>query len=277
MSETQNSANRKQDIERIKKLRLLDDIFMKTVLKGNPAAVQDIIRVILSRNDIHVMEVRIQDEWPNLVGHGVRLDVTARDAEGKWYNIEIQRDEEGANEKRARYNLSALDWNTFPAGADYHALPEAYIIFVTETDVFGRGLPRYTVRRVIEETGEAFHDSSYIIYANASYHSDDDFGKLMSDFRETDPKKIHYASIAERAAFYKTTEGGVDSMCQIMEEVRQEGRVEGRIEGRKEERGEMIRALLRYNTASSLLNDNQFKGLAITQAEIDSVQAKLPS
>ena len=52
MGETQNSANRQKDIERILKLRLLDDIFMKEVLKDNLPGVQDIIQVILKRDDI---------------------------------------------------------------------------------------------------------------------------------------------------------------------------------------------------------------------------------
>ena len=285
MGETQNSANRQKDIERILKLRLLDDIFMKEVLKDNLPGVQDIIQVILKRDDIAVVEVRIQDEWPNLAGHSVRLDVTARDADERWYNIEIQRSSEGANEKRARYNVGALDWNLLPAGAEYSDLPEVYVIFITEKDILGGGLPIYTINRVIEETGEPFEDFAHILYVNGAYVGDDNLGKLMADFRERDPKKMHFASLADRAAFYKTTEGGVNSMCQIMEEVRQEaraegraeGRKEGRAEGRKEERSQMIQALLRYNTASSLLHDSQFKGLAITQMEIDFAQGRQPS
>ena len=234
----------RRTLERILRLRLLDDIFMKAVLKDNPEAVQDIIRVILHRGDIEVVEVRIQDEWPNLVGHSVRLDVTARDLDGNWYNIEIQRDAGGANEKRARYNLGALDWNTFPVGADYETLPEAYIIFVTETDIFGRGLPLYTVNRFVEETGEPFRDHAHILYANASYQGTDDFGKLMADFRETDPRKMHYESIANRAAYFKTTEGGKITMSSVVEEILQEGVRKGVRKGRRKEREIGLRVLV---------------------------------
>ena len=77
-----------RDIERIQSLRLLDDVFMKEVLRGNTAGVQDIVRIILRRDDITVRKVEIQDELSNLVGHSVRVDVLAEDGTGKFYNID---------------------------------------------------------------------------------------------------------------------------------------------------------------------------------------------
>ena len=272
---------RQKDIERIKELCLLDDIFMKVVLKDNIPGVQDIVRVLLKRDDIDVTEVRVQDEWNNLVGHSVRLDVTAEDSEKKRYNIEVQRASEGANAKRARYNLGALDWHTLPAGADYAVLPEAFIIFITETDVLGHGLPLYTVNRFVEETGEKFPDSAHILYANASYRGDDPIGKLMSDFCEKDPGKMNYRSLAEPAGFYKNIEGGKVSMSQIMDELRAEGVAmgirQGRAEGRAEGRAAMIRALLLDNFEEDLLLGKQFKSLQITEKEINDAKKTLRS
>ena len=136
MEEKRKKEHRVRDIERIMKFRLLDDIFMKEVLRGNINGVQDIIRIILRRDDITVREVTIQDELSNLVGHGVRVDVLARDERGKFYDIEIQRAGSGAGAKRARYNLGAVDWHKLPPGEDYDKLAETWIIFITETDVF---------------------------------------------------------------------------------------------------------------------------------------------
>ena len=289
MNEERKKQTRQRDLARISKLRLLDDIFMKTVLKDNIEGVQDIIRVILKRDDITVIEVRTQDEWPNLVGHSVRLDVTAKDAAGKWYNIEIERSSgSGAIAKRARYHVGALDWNILPAGAEYGDLPEVFIIFITEKDILGHGLPIYTVNRTVAETGEPFPDFAHILYVNGQYKGDDPLGRLMADFREADPKKMYFASLADRAAFYKTTEGGVTAMCQIMEEVRlegwqegreeglqegrEEGLQEGREEGLQEGRNQIILWLLKHNTAGSLLHDAQFRELAITQEEIENAQ-----
>ena len=85
MAEEKKRGHRLRDVRRIKKFRLLDDIFMKEVLRGNLAGVQDIVRTLLKRDDIEVIEVQTQDELSNLVGHGVRLDILAKDANGKFY------------------------------------------------------------------------------------------------------------------------------------------------------------------------------------------------
>ena len=61
----------------------------------------------------------------------------------------------------------------------------------------------------------------------------------MSDFRETDPAKMHYKVLAERVNYLKNDTKGEKEMCKIMEELAekrfqkgiQKGRQEGRLEG----------------------------------------------
>ena len=271
MTDENKRKHRLRDVERIKKFRLMDDIFMKEVLRGNLAGVQDIVRTLLKRNDIEVIEVQTQDELSNLVGHGVRLDILARDSKGKYYNIEIQRSDDGAEPKRARFNLSAVDWHKFPSGALYEELAETWIIFITEKDVLEGNLPLYTIERTIRETGAPFNDGGHILYVNGAYVGDDAIGRLMADFRETDPKKMHFSSLADRAQYFKNTEGGVKSMCRVMEEVREEGREEGR----EETRSQMIAILLMSNPEEDILHNDRFKGLHITQEEIDAAKERL--
>ena len=102
----------------------------------NIPAVQLIVRIILGRPDIEVVDVKTQEELTSLFGHSVRLDVLARSRDSKRINLEIQRSEEGASPKRARFHLSAVDWHSLPPGEDYGRLPETYIIFITENDIY---------------------------------------------------------------------------------------------------------------------------------------------
>ena len=74
--------------------------------------------------------------------------------------------------------------------------------------------------------GRRFDDASEIIYVNASYQSDTEFGWLMHDFRCMNPEEMHYKVLAERARFFKTHESGVNTMCKIMEEIKEKGAVE---------------------------------------------------
>ena len=55
-------------------------------------------------------------------------------------------------------------------------------------------------------------------------------GRLMHDFYCTDAKDMCYKELAERVRDFKETEKGVDSMCEIWDEVRNEGINKARIE-----------------------------------------------
>ena len=216
--------------ERIVRMRLLDDALMTAALDNAPEAVQLILRIILEKDDLEVRSVHTQREYKNLYGHSVRLDVEAIDSAGKLYNIEVQRDEHGAEPERARHNSALMDAHTLQAGQKAHELPETYVIFITETDFYGMGLPVYHINRIVEETGKPFGDGAHIIYANGAYVGESDIGRLMEDFRTADPNKMHFSALANRVRSLKYSEKGVTTMCQAMEITFLEGREEGRVE-----------------------------------------------
>ena len=123
----------------IENFRLMDDTFMSKCLENAPECIELILQIILGKKDLKV--VKSQTEYPikSLQGRGVRFDVFARDSEGKEYDIEIQRADKGAEPKRARYNSALLDANALKSNDDFDKLRDAYVIFITENDVMGRG------------------------------------------------------------------------------------------------------------------------------------------
>ncbi len=219
---SQKSVKTIKYADKIAKLCLLDDVFMTAVFDGDTTLTQLVVQIILGRDDLHVVQVTTQKELKNLKGHSVRLDIYAVDDTGRHYDIEIQRASDGAGSKRARYNLGLLDAHTLQAGENYDDLSEAYIIFITEQDILGKGLPMYHVERVIMETGELFGDEAHIVYANASYVGDDAFGKLMADFRSSDPNEMHYPELAERTGYWKNSKEGGLGMSNVIEEIVEE-------------------------------------------------------
>ena len=76
----------------------------------------------MKRDDLTVKEVHGQYSIKNLQGRSIRLDILAVDQKNRAYNIEVQRSDRGASEKRARYNSSLLDANLTDAGDDYDTL-----------------------------------------------------------------------------------------------------------------------------------------------------------
>ena len=89
-------------LAKIQIYKLLNNKFMNKVLDGNIEAAHIMLRVILK-------DVRIQNFIQNLYGHSAQLDILAQDENGRYFNVEVQRSDEGAPPKRARFYSSVLD------------------------------------------------------------------------------------------------------------------------------------------------------------------------
>ena len=184
-------------LARIQAMRLMDDDFMTVVFDGDNATTEFLLRILLNRDDLHVKKVTTQKEKRNLFGRSVRLDILAEDDKGKLYNVEVQRADEGASPKRVRYNQAMLDSHILKKKDDFNKLPELYIIFITENDYYGLGLPFYKIKRTVELSSTEsmylpFDDGCNIIYVNGKYRGDDaleGYGKI-TDFSETCSKLI---------------------------------------------------------------------------------------
>ena len=206
----------------IENFRLMDDTFMSKVFEDKACA-ELLLRVILNRDDLTVVRVVSQFELKNLQGRSARLDIYAIDEHGKQYDVEVQRSDDGAAPRRARYNSSLLDANLLNPGDKFDELPESYIIFITEHDVLKGGKPLYTVNRTISELDHAiFTDGSHIIYVNIYVNGEirngTALGELMQDFFCKDPRKMHYKVLSDRAGYFKKDKEGVDTMCKLMED-----------------------------------------------------------
>lgn len=222
---------------RIQALRLIDDDFMTVVFDGNIPLTELLLRILLSRDDLCVQSVMTQKEKRNIFGRSIRLDIVAKDMAGKVYNIEVQRADKGATARRVRYNLAMLDSHTLKKKDDFSALPEIYIIFITENDYYGFGQPVYKVKKSVEITAPnsadlPFDDGCSIIYVNGAYRADDAIGRLMSDFSATSADEMYYNEIADSVRFHKQEEGGRKTMCKIFEEYGEEVRAEAEAETR---------------------------------------------
>ena len=218
----------------IKELTIMNDIFMRNVLKKRECA-EYILRIIMEMKDLQVVDHIVQKDYKNLQGRSAILDCVAKDDKDKRYNVEIQQESEGASPKRARYHSGLLDMNTLNPGQDYEELPESYVIFITRDDVPGKGLPIYHADRVIEETGDMFGDGAHIIYVNSSIQNEDtDLGRLMHDLHCKNAGDMHSKILADRVHELKETQKGVEFMCREMEQIYSEGIESGEMQKAKE-------------------------------------------
>lgn len=218
-----------EDLERIKNFRLLDDDFFTKCFEGDTECIELVLRIVLNKSDLKVVDVRTQVFVENIKNRSVRLDVLATDSEGRKFNAEIQRANKGAGKRRARYNSSMMDANLLNKGEDFDSLPETFVVFITENDVIGRGKALYPVGRCFLDSGEIFDDGSHIIYVNGSYRDETPIGKLMHDFSCKNPSEMYYGVLAERTRFFKESKEGIAVMCKAMEDMRDQAYKEGRI------------------------------------------------
>ena len=201
----------------INDVTLMDNRFLNKALDGNIPATQRMLRIMLNNDKIKVRKVGVQQWLQNLYGHSAQLDILAEDENGTQFNVEIQRNDEGASAKRARFYCGALDMHFLDTGEKYEALPEAYVIFITEHDVLKKGWPLYNVQRCLIGNGEVFEDGSHVVYVNAVCQEDTPLGRLMQDLNCKDPNKMHYKELADTVNYFKTTKEGEANMASVIE------------------------------------------------------------
>ena len=255
----------------IQKFRLIDDTFFNVCFDNYVEGMQLLLRIFLGRGDLIVKHVVTQQSADNLYGRGVRFDVLAEDSEGKLYDCEVQRANEGAIPRRARYNSSMMDARELAKGEDFSKLPETWVIFITENDIYGEGFPLYHVERIIEELQRPFDDGAHILYVNGAKRDDTPLGRLMQDFFCENPQKMNYKELAQRADYFKAEAEGVHTMCELMEKFGErkleEGRMEGRLEGQRRMLN-MARSLLALNVPIEVIEQSS----GLTRTEILALQ-----
>ena len=245
------------------------------------------LRIILGRKDLTVVEAEAQRWLQNATGHSVRLDVWCEDDEGRVYDIEIQKRKEGAGARRARYYSAMMDASSLGKGMGYEALPESYVVFITPDDVLGHGMGLYRIERMIGGLEEPFGDGTHIVYVDAEHAGEDtELGHLMHDFACTDPEEMHYDVLREEARRLKGAKEGRIRMNSEFEkvvreiteasrkewELKGEKRGERRGEKRGEKRGERNAAI---KAARSMLADGlvppdkvaEYSGLSLGEVE----------
>ena len=95
------------------------------------------------------------------------------------------------------------------------------MIFITEHDLFRRGLPVYHIDRTVAELEHAaFDDGSHIVYVNGQFRDEiHPIGRLMHDFFCTKAEEMLNPLLADEVKYLKETEGGQGQMRRVLEEM----------------------------------------------------------
>ncbi|MCD7905126.1 MAG: Rpn family recombination-promoting nuclease/putative transposase [Clostridiales bacterium] len=159
--------NREYYFAKLQTLNLSDDFLFRMVMR-NPEICTLVIEEVLNIKIRKIEYIEEQKDIKNVYrGKGVRLDVYADNDDGSVFNLEMQTDNKGGLEKRARYYQSGLDVHLLKEGEDYRNLKDNYVIFICCFDNFKLERYKYTFESFCTEDKElALKDGAYKIFLN---------------------------------------------------------------------------------------------------------------
>lgn len=153
-------------------LNLSDFALFLAVMK-NKAAHTSVLSIIMEEPDLELKSVHVEEVVLNHTGkRAIRLDARAVDVENRQFATEMQNDANSDDlKKRARYYQSLLDSPILKSGkrTRYRQLPPTFVTFITQEDIFGRDLAKYTFTEQCEEiAGLKLADGTTKIFLNMS-------------------------------------------------------------------------------------------------------------
>ena len=116
---TATEQQHQEDLQRLRDLRPIDDDFMRCLFKDNIPLAEFVLRIITGKQDLIITDCETQKDMKRLAGaRSICLDAYGTDPDGKKYDLEIQRQEKGADPHRARYHSSVMDVENLHSGQD---------------------------------------------------------------------------------------------------------------------------------------------------------------
>ena len=262
-------------------LTITDDfIFGKIML--DPELCMELLRRIFPGRQIERIEyIRTQESIQlDKESKGIRLDVFVRDNQDVAFCVEMQTRNVDNLAKRSRYYQSLVDLELLDRGQAYDDLSPSYVIFISPTDLFGRGYHVYEFRNCcIRDRELELGDQATKIFLNAKGTADD-VDPPLKEFLDYVAGREH----EETSEFIVKLKVALHHAKQNREWRRQrmilyfrdqdvradalkEGRAEGRVEGRAEKEREMICSML----ANGIDREAIKKVAEITDEELDEI------
>lgn len=201
----------------IDNLRPVDDTFFHKLVEQKEFC-EELLQVLLEKPDLKIVDFTPQKSLRNVKGKSIIMDLLCKDIENKHYNIEIQRFDNDNHQKRVRYNGSNIDTYITEKGIPYTKLPDVYVIYISEFDVFKKQKAIYHIDRIIRETHDIVDNGYTEIYICTSIQDDSDISELMQIFKSRSiPNNTKFSNICKTIKYFKIGKGRQD-MCKLMEE-----------------------------------------------------------
>ena len=151
-------------------LNLIDD-FLMNIVASDPEVGEDFCRTLLSvllQLKIGKIRVHVQNAIQGISPEhrGVRIDVEVQELDSESadktvnvYDIEPHTTDEGHFERMLRFRQAKIDSRYMKVGDDdFKHLPNLYVLFITDFDVFKKDYMVYTIQNRCEEIPDLKYD-----------------------------------------------------------------------------------------------------------------------
>ena len=179
---------------------------------------EEILRVILEDNGLEVLSVTLQVSVKNLYGRSVRLDAFCKLGNGSYCNIEVQKSDNDDHVKRIRYNAACITANNTEVGEKFIRVPDVTMVYISTFDMFQKGKTIYHCNTIIQETNDVVDNGLKEIYVNTAVNDGSTIAELMECFMQEQVENNKFPLLSNRVWYFKNDEGGINSMCKIVED-----------------------------------------------------------
>lgn len=169
----------------------LSDFALFLSVMKNPKAYRCVLSIFMEEPDIELSEVKVEQVVLNKSGkRAIRLDAWAKSTDNRQFNMEMQNNSKSDDvRKRSRYYQGLLDSPILKSGKEtrYKYLPATVIIFITQDDIFGKDLAKYTFTEQCKEVaGLELEDGTTKIFFNmTSKNGSQELISLLQYMKET--------------------------------------------------------------------------------------------
>ena len=264
-------AAKEKLLQQIQTMNLFDDVFTAVIFKDEGAC-RHLVRELMQNPTLRLIAVRTQDDIPQLISKSPRLDIVAEDAEGTLYEIEVQRLEEPAPARRVRYYTSVMDSELLRKGVGYDKLPEVYLFYISEKDIWCNGHTVYHVQQSLSfgEKQIPYENGLHTIYVNAEIDDGSNIAKLMQYLKTAKAGDTSQGALSAHVNYLKSPEGGRAKMGELEKYFTEKGREEERKDTALEmlKDGEKLPKIIKYSklTEADILSLAKQNGLEVVVA-----------
>lgn len=205
-----------QKKEQVRDFRPIDDTFFE-VLADDKGVCQELLQTILEDETLIVEDVIVQSSKRNIYGRSVRLDALCTLGNGKKCNVEVQRSNGDNHLKRVRFNSSSITIHESQKGQQFKEIVDVIVVYISEFDIFKQKKVIYHVDSVIRETNERVDDGLERIFVNTAVKDGTTISEYMDCFLQKQVDNEKFPELTRRMKYLKNEEGGMRSMCEVME------------------------------------------------------------